>query len=239
MKKFSVFMLGLILSTATLFAQQQQQQQQQIPTIEVTGSAELEIIPDEIYVSVTLREFMHDKKKQNIADIEKEFRSVVEKLKIDTKQIALEGVFGSYDYDYKTNKRGEFLNAKTYVIKFGDLEKYNQLVLMLDKKGIENIYIQRTGHSRMEEFRRQVKVEALKAAKVKSDMMLQALGKKTGEVLLVRERDNNMGYPMPMYKANVAMAMDMNAEGAAAQQPVEMQKIKLRYEVEVHFVITN
>lgn len=234
MKKFSVFMYALLLSTITLFAQQQQPA---VPTIEVTGSAEMEVIPDEIYVSVTLREFMQDKKKQNIAEIEKEFRAVVEKLKIDTRQIALESVFGSYDYDYKTNKRGEFLNAKTYIIKFGDLEKYNQLVMMLDKKGIENIYIQRTGHSKMEDYRRQVKVEALKAAKVKSDMMLQALGKKTGEVLLIRERDNNMGYPMPMYKANVAM--DMNAEGAIGQQPVEMQKIKLRYEVEVHFSIVN
>jgi uncharacterized protein YggE len=81
-----------------------------------------------------------------------------------------------------------------------------------------------------------VKVEALKAAKEKADLMLAAIGKQTGDVQLIRERDNNMGYYQPMHlKSNVAM--DVNSESGG--QPVEMQKIKLRYEVEAHFLITN
>lgn len=207
------------------------------PMIEVTGSAEMEIVPDEIYISVTIREFMEDRKKKPINDIEKEFRSVLEKLKIDNKQVSLENVYGYYDYDYKNNKRGEFLNAKTFVIKFGNLEKYNDLVISLDKKGIENVHIQRTGHSKMEEYRRQVKVEALKAAKAKAEQMLQSINKKTGEVMLIRERDNNMGYPVPYLKTMSNMAIESDAGGN--QQPVEMQKIKLRYEVEAHFIIAS
>jgi hypothetical protein len=81
-----------------------------------------------------------------------------------------------------------------------------------------------------------LKVEALKAAKEKADLMLAAINKQTGDVQLIRERDNNMGYQQPMYlRSNVAM--DMNAESGA--QPIEMQKIKLRYEVEVHFLIAS
>ena len=221
-----------------LFIWPVQAQQPNQPIIEVTGSAELEIIPDEINVSVTLREYLNDKKKVYLAEIEKEFRSVLDKLKIDTKQISLESVYGNYDYDYKTNKRGEFLNAKVYRIKFADLEKYNQLVTMLDKKGIENVYISSTSHSKIEEYRRQVKVEALKAAKVKADLLLQALNKKTGEVMLIRERDNNMGYPMPYLKAQSNMMVEADeGEGNASLEPIEMQKIKIRYEVEAHFII--
>lgn len=235
MKTVLSFVAIFLIGATTLFAQTQINQLPK-PIIEVTGSAEMEIIPDEIYVSVTLREFMVDKKKQPITAIEKDFKDVINALKIDNKLISLEGVYGSYDYDYKTQKRGEFLNAKTFIIKFADLEKYNQLVVQLDKKGIENVHIQRTGHSKMEEYRRKVKVEALKAAKEKADLMLTAIGKKVGDVQLIRERDNNMGYHPPMYlKAN--MAMDANAESVG--QPIEMQKIKLRYEVEVHFLIAN
>lgn len=225
--------IAFLLVSAVFVASAQQPAPRQ-PMIEVTGSAEMEIVPDEIYVSVTIREFLEDRKKKNIDEIEKEFRSVLDKLKIDNKQVALESVYGYYDYDYKNNKRGEFLNAKTYVIKFGDLNKYNELVMALDKKGIENVHIQRTGHSKMEEYRRQVKVEALRSAKAKAEQMLQAVNKRVGEIMLIRERDNNMGYPVQyMMKSNMAM----EADAAGAQAPIEMQKIKLRYEVEAHFVI--
>jgi uncharacterized protein len=234
MKRAIAFALLLISAVFTVSAQQQPDAR--LPMIEVTGSAEMEIVPDEVYVNVTIREFIEERKKKNIDEIEKEFRNVLEKLKIDNKQVALESVYGYYDYDYKNNRRGEFLNAKTYVIKFSDLNKFNELTMSLDKKGIENIHVQRTGHSKMEEYRRQVKFEALKAAKVKAEQMLQAVNKKVGEVMLIRERDSNMGYPMPyLMKSN----MSIEADGAAGQQPIEMQKIKLRYEVEAHFVINS
>lgn len=230
MKKF---LFAALASVFVLFTSEAQQVQYQKPVIEVTGSSEMEIVPDEIYVSVTLREYMEDRKKQPIDGIEKEFRSVLDRLKIDPKLVSLENVYGSYDYDYKTNKRGEFLNAKVYIIKFSNLEKYNQLVQSLDKKGIEYVHIQRTGHSKMEEYRRKVKVEALKAAMEKANQLLAAIGKKTGDVMLIRERDNNMGYPV-VYRSN--MMMKAEADGAG-QEPIEMQKIKIRYEVEAHFAI--
>ncbi len=233
MKTIYAFVATLMFGLPTLFAQQQSTIK---PIIEVTGSAELEVIPDEIYVSVTLKEFLVDKKKQSITGIEKEFKSVISDLKIDNKLVSLQSTYGQFEYDPKTNKRGEFLNAKTYLIKFADLEKYNQLVTLLDKKGIENVYIQSTNHSKMEQYRTQVKVEALKAAQQKAAILLNAIGKKLGEVQLIRERDNNMGYQQPMYlKANVAMMM----EADQSAEPIEMRKIKIRYEVEAHFIITN
>lgn len=233
MKKLFFVLVCITFAYSTLQAQAPLYSK---PIIEVTGSAEMEIIPDEIYVSVTLREFMEERKKQTIDGIEKDFRSVLSKLNIDPKQLSLENVYGNYDYDYKTNKRGEFLNAKVYIIKFNNLEKYNQLVMSLDKKGIESVHIQRTGHSKMEEYRRQVKIDALKAAKEKAEQMLQSINKRTGDIMLVRERDNNMGYYQPMlYRSNKAgMAMESDQ---SAQEPIEMQKIKIRYEVEAHFVI--
>jgi uncharacterized protein YggE len=234
MKTILTFLTAIILGPLSVFSQGQVYVSK--PIIEVSGSAEMDVSPDEIYVSVTLREFMIERKKQPIANIEKDFKEVINSLKIDNKLLSLEGVYGTFDYDYKTQKRGDFLNAKTYIIKFSDMDKYNQLVMMLDKKGIENIHIQRTGHSKMEEYRRKVKVEALKAAKEKADLLLAAIGKQTGEVQLIRERDNNMGHMQPMYlKSNVAM--DLNNESGG--QPIEMQKIKLRYEIDAHFLIAN
>ena len=196
----------------------------------------MDVAPDEIYVSVALREFMIERKEQPILGIEKDFMEVNNSMKIDNKLLSLECVYGTFDYDDKTQKRGEFLYAKTFSIKFSDLDKYNQLLMMLDKKGIENIHIQRTGQSKMEECRPKVKVEALRAANEKAYLSLAAIGKQTGEVQLIREMDNNMGYMQPIYlKAN--LAMDLNSESGGLS--IKMQKIKLRYEIEAHFLIAN
>src|SRR6478735_1606233 len=70
-------------------------------TIEVTGSAEVEVEPDEVYLSVNLREYMKDKAtKVYLVDIEKSFKKVLADLKIDMKDVSVEGANAYYNYDW-------------------------------------------------------------------------------------------------------------------------------------------
>jgi uncharacterized protein YggE len=224
----------IIISSVLVFAQAENQPKGR--TIEVTGSAELEITPDEVYLNVTLREYMKDKNKVYLTDIDKEFQKVLANTKIDLKDVSVEGASGYYNYEYWRNHttKTDFLASKTYSINLSNLEKYNELMQKMDNKGIENAYLQRTDHSKIEEYRQQVKINALKAAKEKARLMLESIGEQLGEVQYIKEI--NQGYYQPvMYKGMANMAMD--SESAGGNAPVEMQKIKLRYEVEVHFKI--
>lgn len=229
MKKL-LLIATILISSCAVFAQADNQPKGR--TIEVTGSAELEVAPDEVYLNVTLREYMKDKNKVSLTEIDKEFKKVLADAKIDLKDVAIEGASGYYDYEYWRNRKTDFLAAKTYSIKLPNLDKYNELMEKMGNKGIENAYLQRTDNSKIETYRQQVKINALKAAKEKAKLMLESIGEQLGEVQLIREI--NQGYYQPvMYKSN--MAMDSQNSGGSA--PVEMQKIKLRYEVEVHFKI--
>jgi uncharacterized protein YggE len=213
---------------------QQQTDPQKVRTIEVTGSAEMEISPDEIYLSVTLKEFTRDKVKVTLDEVDKQFRKTLDELKIDMKDVTLESANAYYDWDYWKGRPGEFFASKTYLIKLSDLAKYNQLMSKMDSKGIQNAYLQRTDHSKIEEYRKQVKVQALKAAKEKAQLLLESIGEHAGEVIFIREINQGNYYPM-MYKGASNMAMDASSSGG--MQDAGMQKIKLRYEVEAHFVI--
>lgn len=207
-------------------------------TIEVTGSAEMEVEPDEVYLSVNLREYMKDKNtKVYLAEIDKEFQKVLATAKIDLKNVSVDGANAYYNYEYWRNevKRTDFLASKTYVIKLSNLEKYNELMQKLDNKGIENAYLQRTDHSKIEEYRQQVKINALKAAKTKAKLMVESIGSQLGDVVFVRELNNTNMYQPIMYKAMSNMAMD--AENGGSAQPVQMQKMTIRFEVEAHFQI--
>jgi hypothetical protein len=54
-------LVASVLSPA--FAQVRYEQQIQVPTIEVAGFAEIEVVPDEIYFNISLREYFEDEKK--------------------------------------------------------------------------------------------------------------------------------------------------------------------------------
>lgn len=235
MKRVFATMAFAIFTTIT-FAQTESKQ---IPrTIEVTGSAEMEIEPDEVYLTVNLREYMKDKNtKVYLTEIDKEFQKVLAAVKIDLKNVSVEGANAYYNYEYWLNetKRTDFLASKTYNIKLPNLEKYNELMQKLDNKGIENANLQRTENSKIETYRQQVKVNALRAAKTKAGVMLESIGSQLGEVVFIREINNGNMYQPILYKTMSNMAMD--AESAGGAEPVQMQKIKIRYEVEAHFLI--
>jgi uncharacterized protein YggE len=235
MKRVFATMAFAIFTTIT-FAQTESKQ---IPrTIEVTGSAEMEIEPDEVYLTVNLREYMKDKNtKVYLTEIDKEFQKVLAAVKIDLKNVSVEGANAYYNYEYWRNetKRTDFLASKTYIIKLPNLEKYNELMQKLDNKGIENANLQRTENSKIETYRQQVKVNALRAAKTKAGVMLESIGSQLGEVVFIREINNGNMYQPILYKTMSNMAMDVESSGGA--EPVQMQKIKIRYEVEAHFLI--
>lgn len=207
--------LGLFImciGSAQIFSQQQPQQPHQ-NIIEVTGSAEIEIVPDEIYLNVTIREYMkNSNNKVEIGEIDKAFKNMLADLKIDMKNVSIAGANGYHTYTWYRQKKSDFLAAKTYVIKLGDMQKYNEMMEKIDPKGVESVYIQRVSHSKIEEYRKQVKVQALKAAKEKAKLLVEAVDQQLGNIVLIRERNNDFYYggnlPMMKTMSNTAMAED-------------------------------
>ena len=65
-------------------------QNQEKKFIEVTGSAEIKLQPDEIVLEIILTEYNGSSKKFKLDDIESEFYKILENNKIDTKKLVLE-----------------------------------------------------------------------------------------------------------------------------------------------------
>ena len=83
MKKY--FLLGALITSSLInpaFSQVKTEQLVQVPNIEVAGFAEMEVVPDEIYFNISLREYFQDEKNQkdkvNISTLEKQLIKAVE-----------------------------------------------------------------------------------------------------------------------------------------------------------------
>ena len=228
--------LALILALAPIWALSQvSQQEKEVPYIEVVGTGEMEIIPDQIYISFTLKERMDGKAKILIEDQEKEMKKKLMKLGIDMKDLQLADASSDY-IKIKRNKK-DVIAEKDYILKVTSTGTMSQVFEALDELDAFNAGIQRVDHSNITNFRKDVKTLAVQAAKEKATYLLAGIGETIGKPLFIQERETYDEFQPQMRKAGmVNMVMDA-APAEEALPELSFQKIKLKYSVFARFAI--
>jgi uncharacterized protein YggE len=211
-------------------------------TINVSGVAEMEVIPDEIYVQVDLREY--DKKgggKVDIDAIKNNFLKAVLSIGVNESDISVQGYQG-WDgnlWIYRKNKKKnpDLKASITYQVKLATTRKMDELVQKLDDEATQNFFISRVSHSKLQEFKKQLKVQAVKAARDKATYLADAINEKAGEAILINEPNEVSSYPQPMY-ANRMMKAEAASAADGEQAPnIDFKKIKLQFEVNATFAL--
>ncbi|MEO5570413.1 MAG: SIMPL domain-containing protein [Bacteroidia bacterium] len=240
MKKLILVLLFVSGVVCRNNAQQTLTIQDKIKKIEVTGSAEMEVVPDEIYIGIALQEYYDKQKtKMTIDAISKNFLTVCEKAGITKDRIEVQNMSGfdntSWWYTKRKKEQPDLLQSTSYIIKFSVPAEVDKMVNMLDDNATNNVYVNKTSSSKETEFRKQLKIQALQNAKAKAQYLLEGVGEKAGGLLYVKEIESNDG---PVFK-NYAIANSMMASGgeASANEGLNFKKIKYRFEVEAHFAI--
>ena len=217
-------------------------------TITVSGSAEMEIVPDEIYVNITLREYQKrgDNKKE-IETIKTAFLENCKAIGLPDSVISIISFTGFNNYySFKKRKKDPDMQSSiTYQVKFKSSELMDKLVEKLDDEATQNFVIASTSHSKMTEFRRQLKIKAVQAAKDKGIYLTEAVSERLGEAITIIEPDesNNTLAFANGFASNNAYSQtnlsfrDSSRSESGAEQEIDFKKIKLRYEVSVVFAL--
>jgi len=207
-------------------------------TINVSGSAELQITPDEIYVQIELREY--NKKsgdKVDIQTISNKFLSAAKSMNIADTNVVVQGYSGwdgNYWWYQKNKKKNpDMMAGITYEVKVKTVDDMNKLVDKLDDQATQNFYISRTSHSNMDSIKKQLKIQAIKAAKEKAVYLAAALEDNVGQALTINDPNEVGNYPRPMY-SNMMLKAEA-ADQAAPAMNVDFKKIKIQYDVNVTF----
>jgi uncharacterized protein len=208
-------------------------------TITVTGSAEMEIVPDEIYVMVDLKEY--EKKGQGKVSIDKirqDFLTAVRSLGLPDSSVSVAAYDGYNGNPWlrKKNKKDELYSSITYQVKLRNTAQIDQLVDKLDDNATNNFYIARTSHTKLAEFRKNLKIQAVKAAKEKAGYLAEAINEQVGVAVTINEPNE---YFQPYYApmANVRMQKIEMDQVAADQPQADFRKMKLKYDVTVVFAL--
>ena len=175
--------------------------------------------------------------------VEEEVREKLMALGVKKENIKTELNVNSYWYWYQTKHTNMSKQIKFCV---SDFSVINKFVSELDIKGLEYMRIGELSHKKILEFRKQVKMDAVKAARDKASYLLESIGKKTGDVIQITElpeRSNDgWGYYYPQYYSNSNMlsnSASAYSNGSGDSGNGEVRSIKLRYEVQSTFEIVQ
>ncbi|HRF74966.1 MAG TPA: SIMPL domain-containing protein [Chitinophagales bacterium] len=233
MKKNYVLATCLFLIAPLLHGQVAADEIKKTPYIEVTGSAEMEIVPDEIYIQVTLQERYNGKEKITMEKQDALFITGMQSLNIDSKDISLadaQSDFSSYKW-----KKEDALARKSYVVLVHDAALVSKVYAKLVEIDAEDAYILKTSHSKIEEYRKQIKINAMIATKDKAGYLLSSIGEEVGSPILIQERET-YDSPYTISQRSLASNVAFEAYNLNASD-IGFKKIKLRYEIFAQFEI--
>ncbi|MFL5808746.1 MAG: SIMPL domain-containing protein [Flavisolibacter sp.] len=234
MNKILFVLITIVISAST----NAQTEKNPFPkTISVAGSAEMEIIPDEIYVQVDLKEY--EKKgqpKTSIDKIRQEFLGKAKSIGLPDSAITIASYDGSNEdeaWEKRKKEKEELLASISYQVKLKSSDQLDALVNILDDNATENFAIIKTSHSKIIELRKQLKIQAIKAAKEKAKYLSEAIDEKIGSAISINENVENY---TPAYE-NVFSNSMMVRNADKDESSVNFKKIRLKFDVYVTFAL--
>ncbi len=226
MKRGMVLVAALMLTTS-LYAQQTNVMDQ--PYIEVSGQAEVEVVPDKIYVQITIDG--DSKGQETVLQQEKEMVQRFDALGIDVeKKLVVQELFNSA---LKSDKVTTF---KMYRLEVNSATQLAHVFQALQAIGIAQAEIESVDVSNKEELIQQIRAEAAQNARQNALVLANALGQELGKALYVQDYSTSPYEYMNMSTKDYAMA-EVREVVAEVAPVLEFQKVTFNSSVRVRFLL--
>ncbi|WP_170265025.1 SIMPL domain-containing protein [Salibacter halophilus] len=236
MKHILSLTLVFLFVTQLCFGQEKEDIEKK-PYIEVTGHAEKKIVPDEIYLSITVKERESGRDKISVEQQEKDLKNALSKLNIPIESLTVADA--QADYVKVTLMKKDVISQSKYELKLSTAKQVADVFEKLDELKINNAFIARVNHSKIKELKKENEIKAIKSAKTKAEYLLNAIGQKTGNALVIKERNSNH-YFIDGIKVRGSSSLpnpQYSKPDMENVKPVQFKKIKLETTIYVKFEI--
>lgn len=225
----------IVLAVAALMAlPAAAQMQETYPSyIQTNGRAELEITPDEFYLQIIINE-RDSKGKISVESQQRDMIAALKKLGVDIdKQLKVANLSSEF---YKKNT--SVASAK-YQLQLGTSAEVARVWQALDGLGISNVSILKVSHSKIDQYKEQVRVEAIRNARQSAVTLAEAIGQTVGKCFYIYDSNSSV---LPVMYDNAVLMRSAKAYGAAEdavveEEPLEFKTIRLEYNVQTKFVL--
>lgn len=208
--------------------------QSEVPNIDMQAEAQREVTPDELYLSITIKESDY-KGKKTLQQQQDAMVSVLKANKIDISEALTLDYMGS-TLDYKTfSKRVAPRSNASYMLKLSDATIMQKIIYELEEKEITNIQLAKTRFTKEEQLITELGIEAMQKAQRQATAYAGAVGQSIGKAIRVSSWNTNSSPQPRIYKSRNAILGEVSLEDSAGSLPQESIAIgKLTYTVHVN-----
>lgn len=179
------------------------QMQEAFPSyIQVNGRAEKEIAPDEFYLQIIINE-RDSKGKISVESQQRDMIAALKRAGVDVeKQLKMANLSSEFF------KKNTSVATAKYQLQLGSSAMVAKVWQALDGLGISNVSILKVSHSKIEQYKAEVRVEAMQNARQSAATLAEAIGQKIGKCFYIYDSNNNV---MPVFYDNMAVMRSAKA----------------------------
>ncbi len=150
-------------------------------TITVIGISEMEIEPDIVTLTMSVKETESTKKESDIVNLENKIATFLTSLGIDRENFTVNR------YSAREQVGSKFRQDKSYSLTIPKPSLLDTIVTKCIEVGMDNLYVSKIDHLQIESLRNDLLSKALKAAKIKAEIIAKEMEISLGKALMVNE----------------------------------------------------
>ena len=215
-----------------------------IPSIKVTGTAEIQVVPDTATLSFTIA-----RKDKSVAVAKKQSDETVAKVTELAKRFNIAGTDVKTDYirvkettrrekirgsedDYNEVHDG-YQVSRNLVIKLRDISRFESFLTALLDAGVNDVGSVAFTSSQLRKYKDQARAQAVRAAQEKAQALAKEIGQSIGKAVSIEENDID-GYR----NANANISQNsFSIDGDQDSETVSVGAISVKAQVEVRFLL--
>jgi len=203
--------------------------------IEVNGYADTMIVPNEIYIQITLSE-EDTKDRVSLEEMERKLVAGLKSLGIKTeKDLSTSNLQSSYQYHVL--KSADVLKKKEYKLKVGDAVMATRVFMKLEELKFGNAEIEKVAHSEIAKIRNACRSKAILNAKEKAHALTTSIGQKVGAALLITDYSNDTDGVVQVAQPKGIRLMTAADPMTAELPQIYFEKIRISVSVAVKFAL--
>ena len=230
-KTVSPLVLFLFWGISILFSQSIYAQQKNFidqPYLETTVTVDTLVVPDRIYLNILLTE-ADTKGRTSVEELENRMAARLKGLGIDLDtQLSLTDL-GS-DFKKYFLRKTDIQKEKAYTLLVYDGLTVGKVLKEMEAIGISNISLQKTGYSKMDSIKMDMRIKAILKAKEQGSNLVNAIGQSLGKALHVQYFERNFRDTRGGLQEVVMMAKSEPLD-------VEFSKIRIETQLSVKFAM--
>ena len=205
------------------------------PYIEVLGSADTLVTPNEIFIRILLSE-KDTRDRVSIEDLEIKMVNALKALGLDAEKDLTTADMSS-NFKFHVLKSKDLIKTKLYTLKVIDAVTASQVFIKLEELGISNTSIDRVDHSNLENIKNTMRTNAIVDAKARAIALTKSLNQTVGSAIHIVDVEN-INQQLQGRMPGIQIRGVSSLQGNFSELPkIEFEKIKISSNISAKFIL--